>query len=137
MIKLYEDKYGIYTIDFFDIDIIQWWKWYYYGTPSGTPLTYIPKPLYKDKQNIKRLCRYVIENEIGLKTRDDISQITTQQMRDYKISFNSLDEIKFSPYNLLIFCYPEYNYRQFELKHMPNDYWKNKENWIEIGRAHV
>lgn len=131
MIKLYKEKYGIHTKDFFDIDIIQWWKWYYYGTPSGASLAYIPKPLYKDKQNIKRLCRYVIENEIGLKTRDDISQITTQQMRDYKISFDSFEEIKFSPYNLLIFCYPEYNYRQFELKHMPNDYWKDKSNWID------
>ena len=131
MIKLYEDKYGIYTKDFFDIDVIQWWKWNYYGTPSGNPLKYIPKPLYRDKQKIKKLCRYVIEQEIGLKTRDEISQITTQQMQDYKISFNSFEEIQFSPYNLLIFCYPEYNYRKFELKHMPNDYWKDKNNWVE------
>lgn len=131
MIKLYKDKYEIHTIDFFDIDIIQWWKWYYYGTPSGVPLRTIPRPLYKDKQSIKKLCRHVIENEIGLKTRDDISQITTQQMRDYKISFDGFEEIKFSPYNLLTFCYPEYNYHRFELKHMPNSYWKDRDNWIE------
>lgn len=131
MIKLYREKYGICTIDFFDIDIIQWWKWYYYGTPSGVPLRTIPRLLYKDKQSIKKLCRYVIENEIGLKTRDSISQITTQQMRDYKISFDGFEEIKFSPYKLLTFCYPEYNYRQFELKHVPNDYWKDRNNWTE------
>lgn len=131
MIKLYKNKYNIYTRDFFDIDIVQWWKWLYFGTPSGIPLTTLPRLLYEDKQGIKKLCRYVIENEIGLQTRDSISQITSKQMRDYKISFDNFDEIRFSPYNLLTFCYPEYNYHQFELKHMPNNYWKDKNNWIE------
>jgi len=52
-------------------------------------------------------------------------------LQKYKINFASNDYISASAYNLLIFLYPELNYKRWEMERTDSNYWTNYNNFIE------
>ena len=122
-IKLDKDK----MIDTYDI--IQWWKWLHYGTPSGNELKMLPLDFYKKPDELLKLMRYVIENEIGFKTRDDLLDLSIKLLIKYKIHFKH--QFPKSLLDIINMLYPSYKIKGFELSNAPLNYWENKSNCDE------
>jgi len=125
-ITLTKEK-GIYTYDSID-----WWKWVYYGTPSGAFLKMIPYVFHEDQGELIKLLKYVIENEIGYDTREDLLKLDIKTLQLYKIYFHH--SLPSSLYDLLQLIYPNYNFRGYELKNVPLNYWDNIDNCDEYMR---
>lgn len=105
-------------------DIIQWWKWFYYKTPNGKTLSCIPICFYKNTNELIKVIRYVINNEIKYDTREKLLNITLKDLNKYKIYFNENIASKLIDYLNVIF--PEYNIHWFELYRVPCNSWKDK-----------
>ena len=125
-------KYGIEIdnkISVIKYDIFQWWKWVYYGTPNGEYLNMIPYE-FKTEENIKKLCRFIIENIIGLNNK--ISLVNNSYFKmflEYKMFFEIFAGMTL--YDILNFIYPEYNIKPYDLKNVSLKYWQSKQNFDE------
>jgi len=122
--KNYTIKYGI-NFDK-EISIIDWWKFTYYGTPNGNILLQIPRTIINDDNNIKEICKYVLENELNYKNREDFLNLNGILLKKYKLAFHHNKNIGSSCINLLQFCYPEYRFKPYEMGHVKNDYYKDE-----------
>jgi len=133
-IQRYRSKWGIVLNknDLIDTyDIIQWWKWLYYGAPNGKKLKCIPLELINDN-NLIKLSKYIINNVLGYKSKGEILKIDSKTLIKYKIYFYKNFKICFCDYLNLVF--PEYNFYPFELINVPLNYWKdvlNCDNYLE------
>jgi len=127
----YKNLYGIILDKKLMINtynIIQWWKWVYYGTPSGEILSCVPLELQLE-ENLKALIKYVITEVVGYKNREDILNLDSKLFVKYKISFHHF--FKESVINYINTIFPEYNIRPFELKNVPLGYWQDITNCDE------
>ena len=131
-IKRYSDRYGI-ILDinkmYLTYDVIQWYEWTIGKTPNGNKLVQLPQ-FFINKKYIKVLIRYVLEEKLNYKTREDCLNLTQRIIQKYKISFSKTEWIKNSPYNLLKIAYPEYDIKPYELVHATCNYWKNYDNFL-------
>lgn len=110
--------------------VIQWYKWTISDTPNGKRLVNIPSELI-NKEDLKILFKYVLEQIIGFKTRDDLLKLTQILLFKHKISFSRTDFILGSPLAILNIAYPEHDIKGFELIHAPKNYWRIKSNFDE------
>lgn len=126
--KEYNEKYNINVDE--NTSIIEWWKLSYYGNNEGKKILQIPNLLFTE-DNIKIVCEYVLEKELKYKNREDFLKINTIIMHKYKIAFHHFDKIQSSPIKLLRFCYPEYDFQEFELNRTSGNYYKNDNNKVK------
>jgi hypothetical protein len=132
----YDKNYGIKLNEILVVNTfspVQWWKWTFYTTPNGNRLPKLPVEMY-EKDNLKKTFKYVIENEIGYKTREDLLQLDTKKLREFKIYFNTDYE---SLQDILNLVYDSYNIKEYELANVPLNYWKSKENCDKYMRHFI
>ncbi len=133
-IRRYKRDYGI-ILDinsmFDSYDILQWYKWTTIDkTPNGKTLKTLPKSLIT-KENIAIIGRYVINNILEFNTRDEILNLSFENMRANKIDFSDTKWISSSPYNLVSIAFPELNIKGFEMNYTPSNYWSKRDNFLE------
>lgn len=136
MIRDYKRKYSI-DLDFDKMldtyDIIQWYKWTVLEpTPSGKYLAQIPSSLIT-YDNIGTIVRYVVQDILGWKTREEITLLTQPIMSRYKIEFSKTAGIKNSPLALLSLAFPELHIKGWEMVHTPTNYWDDYNNLLECA----
>jgi hypothetical protein len=110
-------------------DAIQWWKWFYHKTPNGKKLNNLPQEIYNDIDKLITIIKYVIENIIGLNTRDKLLELNVNLLNKYKINFKH--NLIASIYGIINLTFPEYDIKPYELHNAPINYWKNKNNCDE------
>lgn len=140
LIKFYKNSYGICLdnkLMFNTYDIIQWYKWTISEkTPNNKYLNYLPKTLL-NFDNIKIIVKYVIEDILKWKTREEKLKLTQPIINKYKISFSKTEGIKNSSYNLLQLTYPELNFQPWEMVHATNKFWANYNNFLMALKFYV
>jgi len=110
-------------------DIIQWWKWIYYGTPNGKLLYAIPLNV-KTNDSIIKLCRFVIINIIGLDNKQKlVDNIYYKMFVEYKILYSLFDGMTLC--DILNYIFPEYNVKVYELNNVSLKFWQDKDNLNE------
>lgn len=137
--KKYKDKYGIIldkNIGIRSLSIIEWYEYFVNGTPNGSKLYQIPQ-CFINKEELPKLFKYVIEEKIRFKTREEMLNLTQPIIEEYKISFSKTPFIKNSPYNILTLTYPELNIKGWEMVHAPTNYWNNYSNILDLFKAYV
>lgn len=137
--KKYKDKYGI-TLDknigIRSLSIIEWYEYFIKGTPNGNKLYQIPQ-CFINKEELPKLFKYVIEEKIGFKTREEMLNLTQPIIEEYKISFSKTPFIKNSPYNIIKLTYPELNIQGWEMVHAPTSYWDDYNNVLSLFKFYV
>lgn len=133
-IVYYKKSYGI-VINFNKMyntyTPIQWYEWTFNKeTPNGKKLPFIPSEV-QNKENIAIISRYVIENLMGYRTKDEILSLSQKDMEKYKISFSKTDFILNSPINLIRLAFPELEFYNWEMTHSGNNFWKEYSNFLE------
>lgn len=136
MVRSYNKKYGIILSPdkvLNTYDIIQWYKWTVLElTPNGKYLARLPTSLIT-LNNIAKIVRYVINDVLNWRTREEILEFSIAIMTKYRIEFSNTDinGVKRSPFALLQLAYPDLNIQGWELSHAPQNYWNNYNNLLE------
>lgn len=81
---------------------------------------------YVIPENMKEILREVILNRHKLKREQICQNVNYTYLKRYQLggarrAFNS------SIYELITYCFPEFNIKRWELNKVPNGYWKNQE----------
>ncbi|GEM_PF-4545653 len=139
-IKHYKNHFGIILDDMLFYNTynpVQWWKWTYYNTPNGSCLKNLPMFICNDENALLIILKYVIENEMGLNTREKIINLSIKLIYKYKVNFHRHGKNFCSPFFIINNLYPEYNIRAFELNNVPLGYWKNINNADEYMKYYL
>lgn len=107
----YNKKYGI-NIDpnklIETYDVIQWYKWTAIEkTPNGKFLRNIPKSLITP-ENVGIISRYVIEEVLNFRTKEELNLFSQKHMDKYKLGFSHTSFVLNNPLNILGLAYPDF-----------------------------
>jgi len=140
ILNMYKRKYNI-ILDinkmFDSYSLIQWYRWKLLDTtPNGKHIKIIPIEI-NTLENIKIICKYVIEDILQLKTRTQKLQLTQSTMIKYKISYTKSFGIYSNPYNLLTLVFPELNIQPWEMPSTPDAFWLSYDNFLLSVKFYV
>lgn len=129
--KFFKDNFGIildYDLCFAKYDIVQWWKWNYFGI-NNKCICCIPQEMLS-QSNINKLFVFILSNyeNINIYDKSDIcNHVTFHMLEKYKIFFKLFNHM--SLLEILRFVFPKYNISEFDLKSLPKNFWKDKNNF--------
>jgi len=129
-IDSYKNKYGIelnFDKMYNTYSSIDWWKFTYYGTPNGNKMKQVPYEILSSKTMINSILKYVIMNEMCFDNRNKILNIVLNDFKKYRLN-GMLYKFHKSIYELIIYLFPDYNIKQWELSATTDNCWDIKEN---------
>ena len=82
------------------------------------------------RDNMKEIIRYVILTEKKLSRKEICDKISFDYLAQYKLK-GSRHAFDYSIFELVKYCFPELDIKNWELKKVSNNFWKEEKNIIE------
>jgi len=98
-----------------EINPVQWYK-YLFNTPNNKQLTKLPQYIYENENLLIDIWKYALKNKLGIKTRNDVINVTQESLLELKIMFRKERcGDKYMLYEIISKSYPEYDIKECEM----------------------